>query len=1835
MLSNRTGFLRPFLKTKKTSYFSSMSPPWIPQNLQKRLLLYILQQLSLFSGIDLPNLHEVSLTNVHLKDVHIDPEKFPRLPGLTLRDGVLRSVEVKGGVVGGVVFDVSGVDVVFSLNLDNFDHHLKQMLESLAQSTANLASTVFHDADSADSADSFDSDNLGFDTAGFDSAVPPRPSAFRGVMARAAEIALLRLSINIADIHIKFVSNTIDTALHVTTVKVASGNVSRSVDITGVLLSVLNPEIPHGHTDSDSNDPSESSDSDSDSVGDSDSDPDSNPLLNSTVFTHDEAASMYMSATSQLFARSTEQKIPPNDPNTLFHVDELHVEFEGVNKIFNLAVAAKKARVAAVPAIPTASIVFRSIAKVLKLKTHQLKKHLSAFKRHAGVPDDFDDIDSDIDDIDDSNDTNDTNDTNENDKSFLKSIRVDDLVISLTLGLSSTGNFTSTDDDVSISLHNTTIRQKSSDLVFGGIELFSVLKHVHGHESRMFYFDYDTPDSLTPDPGGSSPSPAAKADVRFELFNKPTNDSLSETTVLLSKRAVVHVNNNDMQYLANFFSGASSAYDAVVAMLKDSALYRQLKTDGRNAEKSEKSSKPSKNVFILQTSSFSVTVDFSDKLSVKALVFPVTFNKLQDLMTIQRILVSIINDKNEETRLLSIPNITLDTSSKEFSAYRTKTGDGKIAASSYTCFKNVSVGHVTGAISMESLKAMSDATNRFIKAFSGRTDKVNSMCRIDGKSKKKDFLQPGMSAMSTSSTMLGSHHRRVRNGRTTFTGVKFSESAVPEVAWKVAIEKFDVTVRLVLPRFGDISVCASEILVYKQDLQFSGQVGTATVLREASGLSEPFLFGLSGLAPILLFRSKFSDRGPPAVDVTIRKFFAVYRTQWLRLFEKSGISENSENLENLLKSENLVNLQKSDKSRNSAPISSKSESPNMDIRVSLVDFSMALYPGRLTSGIQVHVQKGNSDVTFAPDQFYVKSSFRDVTLFLTDNEAGLKKPTDSTVRQASTTKDHLLARGYCSIGYVNLAHVGVTVNLRVEEIKKRNERLGIRGHVSVLDLKMNSDDHVLEVCADSFHCLMQTVNDLKTPILFQESEKTRVEPEEGFQFPEDIVDQIKALQNGHVRDSGNSTNQESSLGERRPSEEFLILDEDYLESVGKVESVMSKLSIDEPSSSVSEASQITVTEEHFDEHRNFVKVDVFPVSVNVNLSKVKVFLYDGYDWKETRKGLRRAVKNVSDQTGSDQKCEDLSKDQKRSGDISGKSDVYGIPDNSYPSGKDSFLGSSPPGIKVPGERDQDPGDQGVQTAFLSIHFSKSQNETTQDLVDKINEQIQEDHSDTTDFNLDVEKIYKKLRLQRSKTHKILGDFKNIEVNVVNHTNRDPRNDETPKELITEVVNQIDVRIDTITVYDNVALSSWNKMITYMSILGDREVGTNMVQLSICNVRPDAKLAYTEAVIVAKLLPLRLHVDQDTLSFATRFFRFKNNRFSLPVDEPIFVQKLTVDPVRVKFDYKPKKVDYGGIRSGHNAELANFFILDGCDVKLGRVELFGVLGMPKLGETLGKIYGGFVQRHQLGGVLSGVSGVKSAMAFGGGFRDLVAVPVREYKRNGQLWRSVQKGLEVFARATGGELVKLGIKAASGTQVFLERSERFFGGAELSRANNGGSEMPRDNGPKGILETSQMLSQAVGENKDPYARQRLYSISSVDEVDEEEDMGPVLFIGDNDGDNGVIDDEDDSDEVVAVDEDLEKMVSLYANQPSNTREGLQDAYRSMGRNLLSTRKSLARLRASLLEAENVQEQMAAIARASPVVIIRPIIGTTEAVMKTLMGVSNDMDSGGLVESRDKWR
>lgn len=178
---------------------------------------------------------------------------------------------------------------------------------------------------------------------------------------------------------------------------------------------------------------------------------------------------------------------------------------------------------------------------------------------------------------------------------------------------------------------------------------------------------------------------------------------------------------------------------------------------------------------------------------------------------------------------------------------------------------------------------------------------------------------------------------------------------------------------------------------------------------------------------------------------------------------------------------------------------------------------------------------------------------------------------------------------------------------------------------------------------------------------------------------------------------------------------------------------------------------------------------------------------------------------------------------------------------------------------------------------------------------------------------------------------------------------------------------------------------------------------------------------------------------------TRFFEFKSDSTQAPTpkSEAPFLQRVEVNSVRVRLDFKPKRVDYAGIRSGHTNEFMNFFILDRADMVMRHVIIYGVSGFDKLGKTLNDIWMPDIKHNQLPGILAGLAPVRSLVNVGGGVRDLVIVPIREYQKNGKVIRSFQKGALAFAKTTTSELVKLGAKLAIGTQTVLQGAEDLLG------------------------------------------------------------------------------------------------------------------------------------------------------------------------------------------------
>jgi autophagy-related protein 2 len=397
-------------------------------------------------------------------------------------------------------------------------------------------------------------------------------------------------------------------------------------------------------------------------------------------------------------------------------------------------------------------------------------------------------------------------------------------------------------------------------------------------------------------------------------------------------------------------------------------------------------------------------------------------------------------------------------------------------------------------------------------------------------------------------------------------------------------------------------------------------------------------------------------------------------------------------------------------------------------------------------------------------------------------------------------------------------------------------------------------------------------------------------------------------------------------------------------------------------------------------------------------------MHDGYDWQKTRDGITAAVEHV------EQRAEERLARRRQA--------------RTEPEDEESTIGDC---------------------MFNSVYITVPNNLTeTPDIRRGINRQIDDLVSESesaagsglsrpTHYSSGGRPIHapnrRRLKLERSRYHKISFEVKGASVDM----------DVFPPDS-GELQSSVDVRLKQFEIFDNVPTSTWKKFLTQQHAAGTQELARPMVHIQLLSQKTVQERDATDLMIHVAVQPLRLHVDQDALDFITRFTEFKDSTAEppSPSDQP-FLSRVEIDTVDLQLDYKPKKVDYVGLRSGLATEFMNFVILDQAHIRLRHAIVYGIRGFEPLHKTLNDVWMPDVKRNQLPTILTGLAPIRSLANIGTGVRDVVAIPIREYKKDGRIVRSVQKGAFQFGKTTASELARLGAKVAMGTQNILSGAE----------------------------------------------------------------------------------------------------------------------------------------------------------------------------------------------------
>ncbi|KAJ4302372.1 autophagy- protein 2 [Collariella sp. IMI 366227] len=864
-----------------------------------------------------------------------------------------------------------------------------------------------------------------------------------------------------------------------------------------------------------------------------------------------------------------------------------------------------------------------------------------------------------------------------------------------------------------------------------------------------------------------------------------------------------------------------------------------------------------------------------------------------------------------------------------------------------------------------------------------------------------------------------------------------------------------------------------------------------------------------------------------------------------------------------------------------SPVIQSKPSKPLKVDVSVRDCLVGLNPLGLASKLTVVLTDAYLEVMpGSHDTLSAVTSFKRCTILLVDDVSILEStgaPFASTRRPQTAPSPQVSE--LCAKGYVNICQISsakATVKVSQDENGERQ-----------LEAEIRDDLLVLETCPDSTQTLIALANALTppTPPSKEIKYRTNVVPFE------DLLASVRAEAFGGAEgnyDFDNDFALAQEIGDDDGSEvEFyggpndspLNLDSQYYEEEGvqeelfdatahsdliggtKVEDTNDGVLLSTANSTANfspgsnsdlenSTDHLSVHDDYFEkktfvrgtvhrwnskkgtyEQHNLLERQRSPLKVCVRDVHVIWHLFDGYDWARTREVIAKAAEEMqARQTAR------LARAGRRGG------------------------------------FDQDSDDEEAVIAdclFNSVYLEIAPNRDPKELTQAINHTLQDFGetesvattavTSTTVRAAGGHRRNESLKLKRSKRHKLTFELKGVNVDFVVFP---PGSGET--------VSSVDVRVMDLDIFDHHPKSTWKKFATYDIDAGEREMGANMVHIELMNTRP-ADMPATEIVMNISILPLRLHVDQDALDFLMRFMEFKDD--SVPVhasqsDVPFF-QRIEINSIPIRADFKPKRVNYAALRAGDTTELMNFFMLEETRLVLRRLILYGVPGPEELGKRIKAVWKGDVMSHQLPTVLSGLASVRSLVTAGTGFRHLIEIPIREYRKDGRLIRSIKKGVTAFSKTTGTEVVKLGAKLALGTQNALQGAENFLVPGQAGGGEGSSSAAPLPPTP-GL---------------------------------EDWDTSPYL-------------DDPDSDP-------KQRKISLYADQPLGIAQGVRGAYACLARDLAVARDAIIAVPAEIMESQSAQGAAAAVLRKAPTIVLRPAIGATKAVGQTLLGATNALD------------
>uniref|UniRef100_A0A8B9BHT9 Autophagy related 2B n=1 Tax=Anser brachyrhynchus TaxID=132585 RepID=A0A8B9BHT9_9AVES len=281
----------------------------------------------------------------------------------------------------------------------------------------------------------------------------------------------------------------------------------------------------------------------------------------------------------------------------------------------------------------------------------------------------------------------------------------------------------------------------------------------------------------------------------------------------------------------------------------------------------------------------------------------------------------------------------------------------------------------------------------------------------------------------------------------------------------------------------------------------------------------------------------------------------------------------------------------------------------------------------------------------------------------------------------------------------------------------------------------------------------------------------------------------------------------------------------------------------------------------------------------------------------------------------------------------------------------------------------------------------------------------------------------------------------------------PGGAEGDSSLLEQPVSRQVFIVQDLEIRDRLATSQMNKFLyLYCSKEMPRKAHSNMLTVKALHVRPESGRSPQECCLRVSLMPLRLNIDQDALFFLKDFFTSLSTEVEL-LDATLYSRKvgnhgllferiilflIYVSYCKISFVYLrefrftsevPIRLDYHGKHvSMDQGTLAGILIglaqLNCSELKLKRLcYRHGLLGVDKLFSYAISEWLNDIKKNQLPGILGGVGPMHSLVQLVQGLKDLVWLPIEQYRKDGRIVRGFQRGAASFGTSTAMAALEL--------------------------------------------------------------------------------------------------------------------------------------------------------------------------------------------------------------------